>query len=62
MNDVLLEWRLGWAAALVTAGLLVELGVSSWVHPLAFVTFILAACPLVASGMLVFLWALVDRR
>ena len=57
-----IERRLGWAGWLVAAGLVVEIAVSSWVHPLAFVTFALVACPLVAAGMLLFLWAIVAGR
>jgi len=53
------EKRLTWAGFLVGIGLLVELLVSSWIHPLAFITFAVVACPLVFAGMLLFLWALV---
>jgi hypothetical protein len=34
--------------------------VSRWTHPLAFMTFALVACPIVAAGMLLFLWSLVS--
>ena len=57
-----IERRLSWAGGLVAAGLVVEIAVSTWVHPLAFVTFALVACPLVAAGMLLFLWAIVAGR
>lgn len=50
---------LRWSGALIAAGLLVELAVGSWVHPLAFVTFALVACPLVIVGMVLFFWSLV---
>ena len=56
------ERHLEWSAGLITAGLMVEIAVSAWVHPLAFVTFALVACPLVAAGMLLFLWSLVPPR
>ena len=56
------ERRLEWAGALITAGLLTEIAVSAWVHPLAFVTFAVVACPLVVAGMLLFLWSLVSTR
>ena len=46
----------------ITAGLVVEIAVSAWIHPLAFVTFALVVCPLVAAGMLLFLWSLVAPR
>jgi hypothetical protein len=57
-----IERHLEWAAGLIVAGLVVEIAVSTWVHPLAFVTFAVAACPLVAAGMLLFLWSLVSAR
>ena len=59
MNAPTIERHLGWAGWLVASGLVVEIAVSSWVHPLAFVTFAVVACPLVGAGMLLFLWALV---
>jgi hypothetical protein len=54
-----LEQRLGKAGLLIVAGLIVEIAASSYIHPLAFVAFLLVACPLVVAGMLLFLWALV---
>lgn len=57
-----IERHLEWAAGLITAGLVVEIAVSVWIHPLAFVTFALVACPLVAAGMLLFLWSLVSPQ
>ena len=62
MNPGPIERHLGWAAGLIAAGLVVEIAVSAWVHPLAFVTFALVACPLVGAGMLLFLWSLVSPR
>jgi hypothetical protein len=58
MGDI--EKRLRWAGGLVAAGLIVQLSVSAWFHPLAFVVFLVVACPLVFAGMLTFLWALVQ--
>ena len=54
-----LEQRLGKAGLLIVAGLIVEIAASSFIHPLAFVAFLLVACPLIVAGMLLFLWALV---
>ena len=54
-----LEQRLGRAGFLIAAGLIVEIAASSLIHPLAFVAFLLVACPLVIAGMLLFLWGLV---
>jgi hypothetical protein len=57
-----IERCLWWAGWLVAAGLVVEVAVSDWVHPLAFVAFAVVACPLVVAGMLLFLWSLVAAR
>ena len=57
-----IERHLEWAAGLITAGLVVQIVVSAWIHPLAFVTFAVVACPLVAAGMLLFLWSLASPR
>ena len=54
-----LEQRLGKAGLLIVAGLIVEIAASSFIHPLAFMAFLLVACPLIVAGMLLFLWALV---
>jgi hypothetical protein len=62
LDDHVLERRLRWAGLLVALGLLLQLSVSMWIHPLAFVTFLMVACPLVVAGMLTFLWALVAAR
>ena len=62
MDDHAIETRLRWAGLLVAVGLVLQLSVSMWVHPLAFVTFLMVACPLVVAGMLVFLWGLVSVR
>jgi hypothetical protein len=62
MDDQAIEARLRWAGLLIAVGLVLQLGVSMWIHPLAFVTFLLVACPFVVAGMLVFLWALVAAR
>jgi hypothetical protein len=44
---------------LVAAGLAVEIVATAFIHPFAFIAFLLLACPLVLAGMLLFLWALV---
>ncbi|HKT80937.1 MAG TPA: hypothetical protein VJP86_12000 [Vicinamibacterales bacterium] len=57
-----LERGLWWSGVLIAAGLVVDVAASSWVHPLAFVAFLLLACPLVVAGMALFLWTLVAIR
>jgi hypothetical protein len=49
------------AAGAIVAGLAVELAASVWVHPLAFVAFLIVACPMVLGGMLWFGWLLTGR-
>ena len=53
---------LWWSGSLVGAGLFVDLGAAWWNHPLAFVAFLVVACPLVVAGMLMFLWTLVAAQ
>jgi hypothetical protein len=53
---------LWWSGSLIATGLLVDLGVAWWNHPLAFVAFLMIACPLVLAGTLVFLWTLVATQ
>jgi hypothetical protein len=62
MSTETIERRLWWASWLIATGLLVEVSVSGWVHPLAFVTFAVVACPLVTAGMLLFLWSVLTSR
>ena len=62
MNMLPVERRLAWAGGLITAGLIVEVVSSAWIHPLAFVAFILVACPLALAGMFLFLFSLVSSR
>ena len=46
------------AGLLIGLGLLVQLLTFIWVHPLAFITFLAVGCPLVAAGVLLYLYAL----
>ena len=62
MSTEPIERRLWWAGWLIAIGLAVEVTVSGWVHPLAFVAFAVVACPLVLAGMLLFLWSVLASR
>ena len=55
-----IERRIRWAAILICAGLVVQVATLFFVHPLAFMAFLLIGCPLVAAGILLFLWSLVS--
>ena len=59
MTEGELEYRLEWAGFLIALGLAIEVAVSLLVHPLAFVAFIVIACPLVVAGIVLFLWSIV---
>jgi hypothetical protein len=58
MEPLHTERRIRWASILVAAGLLVQLGTFSVVHPLAFTAFLLVGCPLVAAGVVLYLVSL----
>ena len=62
MADAALQTKVPIAGALIAAGLAVQLAMSFWVHPIAFIVFLGIACPLVLAGMILFLWALVTDR
>lgn len=59
MTHTTLETRLRWAGILIALGLIVQVATLWKVHPLAFVAFLLVACPLTAAGVLLFLFAIV---
>jgi hypothetical protein len=54
----IVERRIRWASLLVGAGLLVQLASLLVVHPLAFVAFLMIGCPLMAAGILLYLFSL----
>lgn len=54
------EKRIRLAGLLICMGLLVQLVSLGWVHPLAFLAFLLIGCPLVGVGIVLYLWALVS--
>jgi hypothetical protein len=58
----LIERRLRWAGFLIAAGLIIQLATFIWIHPLAFIAFALVACPLIAAGVLLFLYSLVSHQ
>ncbi len=62
MAAPLIESRIRWAGILIAAGLVIQLITFIWVHPLAFMAFILMSCPLVAIGILIYLYSLVATQ
>ncbi len=59
MSPPTIERRIRWAGILIAAGLIVQMLTLLWTHPLAFVAFLLVGCPLVAAGVLLYLYSLV---
>lgn len=51
-----------WSGRLIVAGLIVQMLSLLWTHPLAFVCFLMVGCPLVAAGILFFLYSLVTHE
>jgi hypothetical protein len=56
-----IEGKIRWSGLLIVAGLAIEMFTLAFVHPLAFMTFLLVACPLIAAGILLFLYGLVSN-
>jgi len=54
------EKRIRLAGLLICLGLVVQMVSLAWVHPLAFLAFLLIGCPLVGAGIVLYLWALVS--
>ena len=59
MQELAIERRIRWAAAMIGAGLLLQLLTLLGIHPLAFVAFLAVGCPLVVGGIVLFLASLV---
>jgi hypothetical protein len=59
MRTFTLERGLFWSALLIGLGLLVEFSLFWSERPLAFIAFLAIACPLVLTGILLFLWTVV---
>lgn len=55
-----IERRIRWSGLLIVIGLVVQMVTLIWIHPLAFMAFLLIGCPLVAAGILLFLYSIVS--
>jgi len=58
----LIERRIRWAGLLIVCGLVIQMITLIFVHPLAFMAFLLISCPLVAMGILLFLYSIVSHN
>lgn len=56
------ERRIRWAGFLIAAGLVVQMLSLISIHPLAFMSFLMIGCPLVAAGILLFLYSIVSNN
>jgi hypothetical protein len=61
MNETI-ERPIRWSGLLIVAGLLLQMSTLPLTHPLAFMFFLMVGCPLVAAGVLLFLYSLVSRK
>ncbi len=62
MAALLIESRIRWAGILIAAGLVIQLITFIWFGPLPFMAFILMSCPLVAIGILIYLYSLLATQ
>jgi hypothetical protein len=62
VEKLLIERRIRWASVMIGAGLVLQFFTLLRVHPLAFVVFLAIGCPLVAAGVILYLWSLVSPR
>jgi hypothetical protein len=57
-----IERRIRWSGLLIVAGLLLQMATLPLTHPLAFMFFLMVGCPLVAAGVLLFLYSLASHN
>ena len=62
MTMTSIERRIRWSGLLIVVGLIIQMLTLFWTHPLGFMCFLLVGCPLVAAGILLFLYSLVSRE
>jgi hypothetical protein len=58
----IIERRIRWSGLLIVAGLLLQMSTLPLTHPLAFMFFLMVGCPLVAAGVLLFLYSLASHN
>jgi hypothetical protein len=61
MTATIMERRIRWSGLLIVVGLLLQMVTLPLTHPLAFIGCLFLGCPLVAAGMLFFLYSLVSH-
>ncbi len=58
----IIECRIRWSGLLIVVGLILQMLTLPWTHPLAFVCFLVLGCPLVAAGIVFYLYSLVSHE
>jgi len=56
-----MERRIRCSGLIVGLGLVIQTATLFWTHPLAFMAFLLVGCPLVAAGLLFYLYSLASQ-
>jgi hypothetical protein len=62
MRLPVIERRIRRAGLLIVCGLVIQMITLIFVHPLAFMAFLLISCPLVAIGIVLFLYSIVSHE
>ena len=57
----LIERHLFRAGMLIALGLLVQLVTFVWVHPVAFIVFLIIGCPLIVLGVVLYLYSVASH-
>ena len=57
-----IERRIRWSGLIIALGLIIQSFTLFWTHPLSFMAFLLIGCPLVAAGLLLYLYSLVSHH
>ena len=59
-NQARIERRLRFSGRLLITGLILQAVTLSWNHPLAFLTFMFVASPLVLAGVVMYLYSIIS--
>ncbi len=57
-----MQKRIRISGMLVILGLVIQMATLFWNHPLSFMLFLLAGCPVTLAGMILYLYTLVSHE
>lgn len=57
-----IETRVRWAGLLIASGLAILMLSLLWASPLSFMSFLAFGCPLILTGVLLYLWTLAGKN